>query len=158
MLQSGILRTIVCYPNSGEEWNASTETWVQGTGVTSPKAFADGIVSSVHYVRAMLRGKRYPIPIILGGCCRTTLETTRSMRRRIDSLNVNQFSAQTRCNIGRIRDASEYDHDGVIMCMAQDDRFSSMRLLSSYKCLSKIDTEIKSHPTRHLMNGWQYKY
>eukprot|EP00934_Nitzschia_sp_Nitz4_P005804 Nitzschia sp. Nitz4//scaffold69_size99277//93385//94475//NITZ4_004651-RA/size99277-processed-gene-0.28-mRNA-1//1//CDS//3329556769//5794//frame0 len=50
MAQHGPRRGIVVYPNSGEEWNAENETWVEGTGCTDCMGFSDRLVHAVDVV------------------------------------------------------------------------------------------------------------
>lgn len=83
------VRAIVFYPNSGEEWDATNETWVEGTGTTAPKDFADGVLANVRSIQAMYEqsvGLEKPDQphIFVGGCCRTTPDTIAAIRRRID--------------------------------------------------------------------------
>ena len=83
-------RDIVLYPNSGEEWDASNAAWLEGTGTTAPDDFAQGIMTTVCNIQKKLRqqrGSKDPPTIIIGGCCRTTPETTAAIRRCIDTMN-----------------------------------------------------------------------
>lgn len=51
-------KLLLCYPNSGERWDAAARTWVTGSGVTDFAAPAR---------RWYVAGAR-----LIGGCCRTT--------------------------------------------------------------------------------------
>ena len=87
-------RDIVLYPNSGEEWDASNAAWLEGTGTTAPDDFAQGIMTTVCNIQKKLRqqrGPKDPPTIIIGGCCRTTPETTAAIRRCIDTMNGQVF-------------------------------------------------------------------
>ena len=84
MKKGGIRRAIVFYPNSGEKWDG--EKWVEGTGCTCPDEFADTIFSCISQIYTLCRqhdDNTKMIPIIVGGCCRTTPETIRAIRTRI---------------------------------------------------------------------------
>jgi homocysteine S-methyltransferase len=54
----GTNKSLLCYPNSGERWDAGARCWVEGTGVTD---FAEPAR------RWYAAGAR-----LIGGCCRTT--------------------------------------------------------------------------------------
>lgn len=54
----GTDKPLLCYPNSGERWDAAARCWVEGTGVTD---FAEPAR------RWFAAGAR-----LIGGCCRTT--------------------------------------------------------------------------------------
>lgn len=54
----GTDKPLLCYPNSGERWDAAAQCWVEGTGVTD---FAEPAL------RWFAAGAR-----LIGGCCRTT--------------------------------------------------------------------------------------
>ena len=96
-------RVILCYPNSGEQWNAETQDWVPCTGCSSPEAFADTIMEGIHVVKDTWRTFQHenvndgsgttddlsassPPKMIMGGCCRTTPDAISAIRRRIDLL------------------------------------------------------------------------
>jgi len=51
-------KPLLCYPNSGERWDAVARGWVEGTGVT------DFAAPAQHWYAAGAR--------LIGGCCRTT--------------------------------------------------------------------------------------
>ena len=56
----GTTKPLLCYPNSGEAWDATARCWVEGSGVTD---FAE---PARRWVAAGAR--------LVGGCCRTTPE------------------------------------------------------------------------------------
>lgn len=82
--RTGVRRAIILYPNSGEEWDAARETWVENTGITTPEQFADAIVS---YVDSLCEqhgtDEIVQVPLIVGGCCRTSPETIAAIRRKL---------------------------------------------------------------------------
>ena len=80
-------RSIVLYPNSGEEWDAQNETWLEGTGTTEPDDFAQDIMATVRDIRKRFQSQVGP-RIIVGGCCRTTPETIAAIRNIIDANQV----------------------------------------------------------------------
>jgi homocysteine S-methyltransferase len=87
MALKGPRRGIVVYPNSGEEWDASDESWREGTGCTDADDLSDRLMEAIDVVKHVWgeHGGNEPIPkLIVGGCCRTTPETIASLRQRID--------------------------------------------------------------------------
>lgn len=62
-------KPLLCYPNSGEQWDAEHDCWVGGTGLTD---FAE---PAQHWKQAGAR--------ILGGCCRTRPEDIQVIRRSV---------------------------------------------------------------------------
>ena len=58
-------KPLLCYPNSGEQWDAATNCWIGGTGLTD---FA-----------APARIWREAGAQIIGGCCRTRPEDVRTI-------------------------------------------------------------------------------
>ena len=80
-------RSIVLYPNSGEEWDARSEAWLEGTGTTAPEDFAQGIMTTVGDIHKRFQPQAGP-NIIVGGCCRTTPETIAAIRHCIDAKEV----------------------------------------------------------------------
>lgn len=90
MAQHGPRRGIVIYPNSGEEWDASTESWKEGTGCADSDAFSLHLMTSIESIeriwKASTSSKHHsPVPsIIIGGCCRTTPASIAALRQRID--------------------------------------------------------------------------
>jgi len=65
-------KPLVIYPNSGERWDAGERRWVPGDGACDFGESAPGWFE---------RGAR-----LIGGCCRTTPETIRAIRRSLESL------------------------------------------------------------------------
>lgn len=95
MVGYGAKRAIVLYPNSGEEWDAAREVWVENTGITTPEKFADAISSYVTTATSIQRSASLcehqgrnntvqQIPLIVGGCCRTSPETIAAIKRKIN--------------------------------------------------------------------------
>ena len=84
-------RGIVIYPNSGESWDAVSETWVRGTGVTESDAMAQRLYSILQHIERTWR--RYssssssppPPPTLCGGCCRTTPAAIQALAQRVDA-------------------------------------------------------------------------
>jgi len=98
-------RAIVFYPNSGEEWDAANETWLEGSGCSDPNEFAEHVVDAIRSVKALFdidldhdqnananananaggKGQRQrKCKIIVGGCCRTSPATIQCMRNSVD--------------------------------------------------------------------------
>lgn len=79
-------RGIVIYPNSGEEWDAETKTWKEGTGLGEDAlqdVFATRLMEAVAVIdQEWTLGPRPRI--VLGGCCRTRPETVRALRTQVD--------------------------------------------------------------------------
>ncbi len=65
-------KPLVIYPNSGERWDAGERRWVPGDGTCDFGESAPGWFE---------RGAR-----LIGGCCRTTPDTIRAIRRSLESL------------------------------------------------------------------------
>lgn len=87
-LRSRLNRAIIFYPNSGEDWDPIHEKWREGSGCTSPELFASEIVSCIRKIYDMCtrEGKNAGvIPILVGGCCRTSPETIAAIRRLVDN-------------------------------------------------------------------------
>ena len=79
-------RGILIYPNSGEEWDASQGNWVEGNGCADVTQFASEIMKGVRYVHDTCRKENAPlVPLVVGGCCRTSQETIRAIRCSLDS-------------------------------------------------------------------------
>ena len=80
-------RGIVLYPNSGEAWNATSESWQDGTGCTESATFSERLMECIRRVeeawRKLRSDKPYP-SILVGGCCRTRPATIASLRRAVD--------------------------------------------------------------------------
>jgi len=84
----GHRRGLVCYPNSGEEWDAIKSTWKAGSGSTVPEDFAGEVMNALDTMEVAWN-KLYPdsssVPrIVLGGCCRTSPQTIAALRQAID--------------------------------------------------------------------------
>ena len=83
-------RGIVIYPNSGEEWDANTKTWNEGTGLRKDDlqdVFAMRLVKNVemiHEVWNESHSNSPPPTILLGGCCRTMPKTIQALRHEVD--------------------------------------------------------------------------
>jgi homocysteine S-methyltransferase len=88
MAKKGPKRGIVVYPNSGEDWDATTASWKHGTGCTVPEEFAQQIMAGIKEVEQSWkeRGRTSEtLPrLIVGGCCRTSPGTIASLRKAID--------------------------------------------------------------------------
>jgi len=67
-------RSIVIYPNSGEQWDAAAQSWIPGTGCTNPKDFAHLIQKAIHSIDNQTN-------LIVGGCCRTSTDTIATLRK-----------------------------------------------------------------------------
>ena len=99
------VRGLVLYPNSGEIWDAQTQTWKEGTGCTTPGEMARRLLSVVKQVDSLWRSlvsvetartetsstvtpsaSQQPPRIIMGGCCRTTPTTMKALRQGVDAL------------------------------------------------------------------------
>ena len=72
----------MCYPNSGEAWDALRKTWRENTGVPEPKRFAQTMFAALDAIRTEWKAL-YPshlLPrVVLGGCCRTTPKTINAL-------------------------------------------------------------------------------
>ena len=82
---------IIVYPNSGEEWDATTSSWKEGTGCTSAADFADRLMGVIKDIEDLFqaeqieRNRLIPLPtIVVGGCCRTSPAAISELRDRID--------------------------------------------------------------------------
>jgi homocysteine S-methyltransferase len=65
-------KPLIIYPNSGEGWDAEERRWVPGDGTFD---FGEGAPGWFE------RGAR-----LIGGCCRTTPDTIRAIRRSLESV------------------------------------------------------------------------
>ena len=88
-LDCGTNRTVIFYPNSGEEWDAAKEQWCEGTGCTEAGEFADTLLTCIRSVHRLCKlhnrsALDSPMPLAVGGCCRTTPETIAALRCIID--------------------------------------------------------------------------
>jgi homocysteine S-methyltransferase len=79
-------RAIVVYPNSGEDWDAASCEWKEGTGCTNPNDFAHAMIGAI----ALVQGPK----LIVGGCCRTSPATIAALRKGVD-----EFLEQQSLNI-----------------------------------------------------------
>ena len=78
-------RAIVLYPNSGEEWDAKHESWLEGSGCTRPNDFAGEIMNCIRMIHGLCIESNVPLlPIIVGGCCRTTPSSIKALRAAVD--------------------------------------------------------------------------
>lgn len=77
-------RAIIFYPNSGETWDAQSESWIEGSGCSNPEMFANQMMSSVQSIQSKFRQQNKASRIIVGGCCRTTPSTICALRKRVD--------------------------------------------------------------------------
>ena len=86
-------RAIVLYPNSGEEWDAVSSTWKEGTGCTKSQEFADTMIGAITLIY-----KQPLIPkLIVGGCCRTSPSTIAALRKSVDEFLRRVSSMPLRC-------------------------------------------------------------
>ena len=87
MATKGPKRGIVFYPNSGEEWDATTASWKEATGCTVPNEFAHEMLHGIKVVEQTWRQHSlHPMPaLIIGGCCRTSPSTIAALRAMIDT-------------------------------------------------------------------------
>jgi homocysteine S-methyltransferase len=78
-------RGIVLYPNAGEDWNAATADWVEGTGCTHPADLAHVLMACIRQIETSSAKANTAIPrIVVGGCCRTTPAAMASLRAQVD--------------------------------------------------------------------------
>lgn len=88
ILKSGVRRAIALYPNSGEEWDAQNNCWVTGSGCSDPEAFAEELLQCIQGIHDLCRKYDQPnVPIIVGGCCRTSPDTIAALRQAVDQYN-----------------------------------------------------------------------
>lgn len=78
-------RAILFYPNSGEEWDASNETWLEGSGCSDADEFAQRMMYSVKSVQAIFKQENRSSRIIIGGCCRTSPSTIQALRASVEN-------------------------------------------------------------------------
>jgi len=79
------IRTIVLYPNSGEDWDAVNNCWEEGSGCTIAEDFANEMLRCIRSIHNLCREMDRPLlPVIVGGCCRTTPSTIWEMRRKLN--------------------------------------------------------------------------
>jgi len=81
-------RAIVLYPNSGEEWDAKNNTWMERSGCTDPEDFAMEIRKCVQGIHDLCNEQNRPrLPILVGGCCRTSSATIKALRKAVDEFS-----------------------------------------------------------------------
>lgn len=68
-------KAVVLYPNSGEEWDASSQTWENNTGKVN--CVPDKLLECIRKLPATTR-------ILAGGCCRTTPAVIHQLRLQVD--------------------------------------------------------------------------
>lgn len=79
------IRTIVLYPNSGENWDAANNCWEEGSGFTIAEDFANEMLRCIEDIHDLCRQLDRPLlPIFVGGCCRTTPSTVLQMSRKLN--------------------------------------------------------------------------
>jgi homocysteine S-methyltransferase len=92
MARNGPRRGIVIYPNSGEEWEASTAQWRQGTGCTGADEFSSRLMGAVYLIERLWkensRDDSLMPNLIIGGCCRTSPATISALRQQIDQWHL----------------------------------------------------------------------
>ena len=87
MATNGPARGIVLYPNSGEEWDATTAHWKDGTGCTVAEELALRLITATALIEDTwneMRPNEPPPRIVLGGCCRTRPATIACLRKLVD--------------------------------------------------------------------------
>lgn len=78
-------RVIVLYPNSGEEWVAENETWLEGSGCTNAEDYAKEMLRCIQSIHDMCDEKGVPrLSILAGGCCRTSPLMIKALREQVD--------------------------------------------------------------------------
>lgn len=92
-------RGIVCYPNSGEEWDAANDSWKEGTGCSSAHDLVQRLINAVHVIESTWEkhattGGVMP-KLILGGCCRTSTTAIRELREAVDNWEQNKLKRLT---------------------------------------------------------------
>jgi homocysteine S-methyltransferase len=99
MAKKGPKRGIVVYPNSGEDWDATTASWKHGTGCTVPEEFAEQIKAGIKEVEQSWKehsAESETLPrLIVGGCCRTSPGTIASLRKTIDEREERMKATQS---------------------------------------------------------------
>lgn len=68
-------KTVVLYPNSGEEWDASNQAWEINSG--NVDNVPDRLLDCIQKLPATTR-------ILVGGCCRTTPSVIQHLRTRVE--------------------------------------------------------------------------
>ncbi|GKY94855.1 hypothetical protein MPSEU_000450400 [Mayamaea pseudoterrestris] len=78
-------RAIILYPNTGELWDAQTQSWKKETGITAADDYCDCIMNVLSQIKSEWPSEAGHCPtIVVGGCCRTRPEAIKELRRRID--------------------------------------------------------------------------
>ena len=86
-------RGIIIYPNSGEEWDATTESWKEGTGCINNDSteFTERLKHAIDIIQTTWKANNHHSPssspppkLVIGGCCRTTPSEIRALRKWID--------------------------------------------------------------------------
>ena len=85
-VKSKFNRAIIFYPNSGEEWDASNETWLEGSGCTDSEIFTEFMMDAIRLVQTTYKSKHKQCRIIVGGCCRTRPGTIKNLRQKVDEI------------------------------------------------------------------------
>jgi homocysteine S-methyltransferase len=88
MATHGPVRGIVLYPNSGEEWDATSADWKEGTGCTGADELAIRLMNLTTLVEdtwSKLCPNETPPRLLLGGCCRTRPAAIASLRKKVDA-------------------------------------------------------------------------
>jgi S-methylmethionine-dependent homocysteine/selenocysteine methylase len=90
MATHGPVRGIVLYPNSGEEWDAASEDWKEGTGCRAADELAVRLMNVTSMIQdtwsELCPNNNEPPPrILLGGCCRTRPAAIASLRKLVDA-------------------------------------------------------------------------
>ena len=95
ILKSKIRRIIALYPNSGEEWDAQNNCWKIGSGCSDPKAYANELLKCIQGIHDLCQKYDQPnLPIIVGGCCRTSPETISALRQAVDQYDAKNISSR----------------------------------------------------------------
>lgn len=85
VIASKCRRTVVLYPNSGEIWVADTETWLEGSGVSSEDDYAREMLKCIRGIHALCDELKVPrLSVLVGGCCRTTPSMIKALRNSVD--------------------------------------------------------------------------
>lgn len=89
ILKSKVRRAIALYPNSGEEWDAQHNCWKTGSGCSDSKAFANELLRCIQGIHDLCKEYDQPdLPIIVGGCCRTSPDNISALREAVDKYNT----------------------------------------------------------------------
>ena len=78
-------RVVVLYPNSGEEWVAENETWLEGSGCTNAEDYAMEMIKCIRGIHDLCDERKIPrLSILVGGCCRTSPLMIETLRAAVD--------------------------------------------------------------------------